>query len=351
MLRLPHGRQAPLWLAVLTLSILPSTGHTQPKPQKFLFDSFDKVELQGTWYPSSAEGTKSPVVLLLHKYGGSRLQEGWETLAQALQDKGFAVLSFDFRGHGDSTTVKPEFWNYPTNLRGIKGGNPKKETINYKEFGPGYVPFLINDIAAAKFAIEQKNNARECNANDIIIVGAEEGASLGLMWVATEWKRYKRVYNQLGQISYNPEPEAKDLAALVSLSIRPEVGAVKVPTQSIFANQKMREFGLCFFYGEEDTKAKSFTSYIYDKVLAADKNKQLKLTYSIPAEKTKLAGHELLSQKALGISDLVVKYIAEKVREVRPAKVWLERDVGGPGRPILNPLAQVSLSTIGINLP
>src|SRR5262249_12938559 len=136
------GRLPLLLLSGLALLLLPAVGRTDPpKPQKLLFETFDKVQLQGTWFPSSADGNKSPIVILVHKIGGNDQQEGWESLAQVLQEKGLAVLAFDFRGHGDSKTVKPEFWALSTsNTRAIKGANPKKQDIEWKEFLPSYYP-------------------------------------------------------------------------------------------------------------------------------------------------------------------------------------------------------------------
>ncbi|MBL8798803.1 MAG: hypothetical protein JNM56_33225 [Planctomycetia bacterium] len=340
-------------LAWAALVGLPTAGRSEPpKPSKIVFETFDKAELQGTWYPSSVEGTKSPCVILLHRIGGNRLQEGWESLAQALQEKGFAVMSFDFRGHGDSTTVRPEFWAVRPNTANIRGANPKKESISFKEFSPNYYSMLVNDLAAAKLAVEQKNNARECNSADVMIVGAEEGAALGLLWMASEQRRYKKNFDQLGRQVYNTDPEAKDLAGLVCLSLRPTLGGgsggVRLPYTTIFNNAKMRELPMCFFYGDEDAAGKQFALTLYDKVLAADRNK-LKLTFKVEMEKTKLAGHELLGKKALGTEELVAKYLADKVRDARPAKVWGERDVGGPGRPNLNPLTAVPLGVFGIN--
>lgn len=339
-------------LSWIVLAGLPTAGRAEPpKPSKIVFETFDKAELQGTWYPSSVEGTKSPCVILLHKIGGNRLQEGWETLAQALQERGFAVMSFDFRGHGDSTTVRPEFWAVRPNTANIKGAGPKKESINFKDFSPAYYPMLVNDIAAAKFAVEQKNNARECNSADVMIVGAEEGAALGLLWMASEHRRFKMNFNPMGMKVLNPDAEAKDLAGLVCLSLRPTLGGgtagVRLPTTTIFNNAKMRELPMCFFFGGEDAAGKQFALNIYEKVLAADKNK-LKLTFKVEMEKTKLSGHELLGKKALGTEELVAKYLADKVREARAAKVWGERDVGGPGRPNLNPLSAVPLGPFGI---
>jgi predicted esterase len=366
MRRFPRGRLT-LLLAGLLVALVPATVRAEPaKAQKVLIETFDKVQLQGSWYPSGGEATKSPCVILLHKIGGNREQKGWESLAQQLQEKGFAVLSFDFRGHGDSRTIKPEFWNFRSNTNGIKGGgNPKKESIDWKEFSPAYLPMLVNDISAAKLYVEQKNNARECNAADIYIVGAEDGASLGLTWMATEWNRRKRYIGMNGLPVFNPEPEAKDLAGLVCLSIRPMIGtgsaAARLPTNSLWKETKMRELPLCLFYGQEDKETASFAATIYDKILTAERSK-LKLTFRFEVQKAKLTGHELLDKRGslwskgkvddtgLTVEELIVRF-GDKVKESRAAKAWGERDVGAEGKINLNPLLPVNLQSLGITVP
>jgi dienelactone hydrolase len=356
MSRLPFGRMVPLLLAALAVALLPPAGRSDaPKAQKLLFETFDKVQIQGSWYPSSADGNKSPCVILVHKIGGNCAQEGWENLAQALQEKGFAVLAFDFRGHGESKTIKPQFWNLcRSNTSGIKGANAKKESIDWKEFAPSYMPMLVNDISAAKLELERRNNAKECNANEVYLVGEEDGAALAMMWMSTEWNRRKRGYNQVGQVVFNPDPEGKDLAGFVCLSLRQSLGAgtsgVKVPTGTIYNNQKMRELPTCLFFGGEDAPGKAASINLYDKVLNAEKSK-LKLTFKIEVEKTKLVGHELLGKKALGTEDLIAKYLADKVHESRPAKAWSMRDVPEEGKPPINPLVQTPLTSLGITLP
>src|SRR5437870_4168269 len=73
------------------------------KGEKVRFDTYDGVELVGTFYPSGAGGN-APTVLMLHQIGGNREQDGWSDLAEKLQPS-YSVLIFDFRGHGDSTSV------------------------------------------------------------------------------------------------------------------------------------------------------------------------------------------------------------------------------------------------------
>lgn len=104
-----------LGLALFALVSVGGTVRAADKPTKVTFDTVDGVTLQGTFWPSP-KGKDEPTVLLLHKIGSDSHKDGWDDLAAKLQDKGYSVLSFDFRGHGNSTSIDPmKFWNrmYP----------------------------------------------------------------------------------------------------------------------------------------------------------------------------------------------------------------------------------------------
>src|SRR5437763_16666774 len=94
-------------LALLT----PSTARAQPKKdtETVKFETVDAVDLKGTYWPST-KGKKAPVAIMLHRIGGKSKEAGWAELAEELQKAGFAVLAFDFRGHGESTSVGAAFW-------------------------------------------------------------------------------------------------------------------------------------------------------------------------------------------------------------------------------------------------
>src|SRR5262249_44703687 len=158
------------------------------------------------------------------------------------------------------------------------------------------------------------------------------GAGLGLIWVAAEFNRHKKGFNMAGMQIYYPDPEGKDLASFVALSVKQTLGtgsaSIRLPTANLFKHPKTRDLPMCFFYGDEDAAGKSFAQYLYGpKVLNAEsKTKPLKLTFEIPMKGTKLTGQELLGKKALETEVFVAKYISEKVKEARSAKVWTERD-------------------------
>jgi len=71
--------------------------------QKVKFQTGDGVELHGHWYASANKNP--PVVLFLHALGENGNADEWRKLAKTLQKEGFAVLMFDFRGHGNSTAI------------------------------------------------------------------------------------------------------------------------------------------------------------------------------------------------------------------------------------------------------
>jgi pimeloyl-ACP methyl ester carboxylesterase len=306
--------------------------------EKITFESFDKVELQGDWYPSD-KGAKGPCALVIHKLGGDRKQLA--PIAEALQKAGFAVLAPDLRGHGASKSVTAsDFWRVAANSRGIrKVGAAAKNTseIDYKEFLPNYYPFLVNDLVAAKIALEKKNNARECNINDLVVVGAEDGATLGAMWLYTEWDRRIPSINGMGQMVYS-EPEGRDIAAVVALSLRSGLGSSKTVNLSgnlpsfysgagLRDGEKIREkTGFCFFFGDGDSDSAGISNRIFNNALQAEKLK-LKLTYKVELKKTKLAGAALLAQEGLDVEPLIIKYLKERVFETRKSTLWAERDL------------------------
>src|SRR5262249_40278407 len=138
-----------LGVAMLALP-WPGAAGAQDKGGKVSFDTADGVTIQGTFY--RGKGKDEPAGLLLHKLGSDSHKDGWDSLAEKLNAKGYGVLSFDFRGHGASTAVDPaKFWSrqYPYNARydrtqGLDARRKPKEIINQKDFAPGYLAYLIN---------------------------------------------------------------------------------------------------------------------------------------------------------------------------------------------------------------
>ena len=195
--------------------------------QRVPLTTADGVELDGTYFPSPAAGRNAPCLMMVHKYGSDRSKIDWINLAVKLQREGFAVLTFDLRGHGNSTTLSnpQQFWRIPFNRNGIRGGlsSNLKSVIDYKDFKPSYFPYLVNDLAAARRFFELKNDAGEVNVHSLTILGAQEGAGLGFLFTATEYNRSYRVGVTALQSNGTSYIAGEDIAAGVwlSLTMRP----------------------------------------------------------------------------------------------------------------------------------
>jgi hypothetical protein len=338
---LPRVRAVRGWFTVLALFLVPAAGQAQKGGEEVQFDTVDKVELHGTFY--SAGKAKAPCVLLLHKYGGNRQQKGWDELAQALS-KDFAVLSFDFRGHGDSTTVDPSAFWVGSNASMIKNANKKPSKISYKDFAAGYLPMLANDVAAAKRYLDRQNDAGACNSSNLVVIGAEEGAAIGALWIHTEWQRNRLIKNAFNKWVVDPQGKVagEDIASAVWLSIPSKFNGVDVGHWLKGPSNKVRDkVPMAFFYGSQDTKAQAAATALFNELKRAGRDK-MDLT-AVRPKNTKLAGVDLLGKKDFKTEEEISNYL-EKALQKRGVKAWVQRDAD-------RPLVQVPLQEFRLGLP
>ena len=316
----------------LALLLLPFAGRAAGQAggnvERVRFETADQVEIHGSYYPSS-KGTKGGCAILLHQLGGNSQQEGWDDLARELQQKlGLAVLTFDFRGHGNSVSVRPGFWTFRGNQL-LKTFRPNKlpSRISYKDFSrlESYL-LMVNDIAAAKRFLDRKNDNQECNTSNVVLIGAETGATLGVLWARSEWERRRIIPGTPVLAGGQPIIEGQDLACAVCLSISPTIHTYKVNV-SDWLRPIRKKLPVFLLHGENDSRAANFSRSLYENALQASSDKSLKYTSlkAVPGS-NKLAGRELLGKKSLGTEELIVKYV-EKVLDEGPKPLWSKRDV------------------------
>ena len=229
------------------------------------FKTFDGVKLSGKLYAGvGGKGKPDATVLLIPNFdlkkGGGIQQEGYDTLAKGLQSEGYTVLSFDFRGFGDSKTVDPVvFWKQNHNLTNVKSkrvGGKLAAAIDHKDFITNYVQYFVNDIAAAKAFLDQENDNKSCNSSNVVVIGAGYGATLGAMWVANECRRRKDLAI-LGGVPMLGDIEAEDIAGAVWLSLQPSLpGGKNVPlTKWIVEGGRANKIPMAFIHGKNDSVA------------------------------------------------------------------------------------------------
>jgi alpha-beta hydrolase superfamily lysophospholipase len=198
------------------------------------------------WLPKEPKSPKeTPIVLLLHMRGKS--QRDWFPFAQFLQQKGLAVCTFDFRGHGQSREVNPDLYvpvvqamksaaskipnliQEPVVPQGqrrvaetveraveekdVKGRRKPSEKIEAaEEFRTGKeIAFALPiDLQTIKEFLITKHNEGTINIRRLGIVGAEMGALVALEWMQRAEFKDGRTRGW--------EKIDSDLAALVLLS-------------------------------------------------------------------------------------------------------------------------------------
>jgi alpha-beta hydrolase superfamily lysophospholipase len=323
-----------LGFAALALAVLPAGpafGQGKKGESKEVsFNSHDGVELKGTLYPNAAGKRDGAVVLLLHNFdskkGGSSQKENLPALAKALHADGYVVLSFDFRGFGDSKSVnKDKFWKFPHN-KNLRGALKQAETIDQKDFKSPYYPYLVNDIAAAKAYLDRLNDQGACNTSNLLIVGAGQGATLGAMWMANECRR-KMDKNPPGVAAFAPmldEPESRDLAGAIWLTMSPRLENKTLPIRTWLRDVgKTNKVPMAFYYGENDLTGANFAKSAIGNLKG--RGKGLELTGTKAVKGTRLTGSKLL-EKTLG-TDTAMKAYFNKVMEARGNKEQRKRDV------------------------
>jgi len=325
-----------LGLAVLAavLASAPASRGQAKKPantKSVTFKTSDGVELSGTFYPNPS-GKAEATVLILHdfdlKKGGSTEKEGWPELAADLQKAGYSVLMFDFRGFGDSKNVSASFWNArhngPHNVARKGGKTP--DTVSHTDFRPTYVPYLVNDIAAAKAYLDRQNDQRNCNTSSLVVIGAGESATLGALWMANECRRRKdkNPTAALGVgVPMLGDPESKDLAAGIWLSISPTLGRRNVGVGKWVAEAgRDHKVPMAFVFGKGDTASDNLSRSL-EKSIKGGKGAGLQLTGIRPVP-GKLVGRALLTKET---RDWIVKDYLGKVMEARGNKEWVDRKV------------------------
>jgi len=138
--------------ALAKKSKAPSTKH------KIEFTTKDKFILVGDLYIANPS-TNKPLVVMLHSFGVN--SKAWKDIAEALRLKGYNCLVMDLRGHGRSV------YNEQLKLK----SRYKFTSTDWQK--------LPNDVIESINYI--KSNYSKINTSRLIFVGADIGASAGIL--------------------------------------------------------------------------------------------------------------------------------------------------------------------------
>ena len=315
------GNPARWSLGLALLLIAPSLvahaaapGAKDEKGKRVNFRTVDGVDLTGTFYARPATSKEKACVILLHdftkKNGGDSHVDDMDKLAEDLQADGYDVLSFDFRGHGDSKNVTDVFWTFPHNrLVAPQGFNPKSppSSIDQKSFPASYYPHLVDDVSAAKAFLDRKSSGKEVNSANVVVVGCGQGAGIGMAWMFSQYRLHRQKGVKPNRAPDFDDPEGKDIVCGVWLTPSAQVEGITVPYKEYLDELELtHKVPMLFVYGDQDDKGKEQTLAWLRAVMPkyellgdgkGDKHpeKKLKLTRDWAIKETKLASSKLLS--------------------------------------------------------
>jgi len=186
-----------------------------PAPEEVTFNTTDGVNIKGTFYKGD-KGKDTVPIIMVHMYGRDR--SDWHPLALRLQKEGHSVLTFDLRGHGESTKAT-------VNGREIK--------LDYRDMktAQAFRIMVLQDMEAAKQILMAKHNAGELNIDKLCVVGAELGAALAMNWAVLDWSWPVLLTGKQGQdvkalILLSPEWSFKGFGVVDALKFPPILQAI-----------------------------------------------------------------------------------------------------------------------------
>jgi len=307
-----------LALGLAAALLVPPGALAQEKKERFEATTADGVKLVGDFYPSE-KGKRAPVVLLLHSVGQTRSGEpqsrrNFGKLPELLQKEGYAVLAFDFRGHGDSTEVLPAYWVANPPAKPIVG-KPKTE-LSLKDLRPRDYLKFGNDLNAAKDWLNLRNNAGEVNSSNLAIIAAEQSGMIALIWTVGELSdplRRKPTGRSQGD----------DISCILNLSYSPFLLNQTLDVWLKDTLRSLQKIPMANVVGEKDTVSlnawRRALSYIRPESDAKKFQDMGTGTEILP--KTNLVGHKLLGQEALKTDEWLVGYL----KKIVPDKPWQEQ--------------------------
>jgi pimeloyl-ACP methyl ester carboxylesterase len=345
----------------------------QEKPSTETVTTADGVQLTGEFSKAPKGTGNDPVVVLLYPPGIDRTMEkgNWKGLAAELNEAGYHVFRFDWRGHGNSKVVKGNtFWtnNFTGahNTKYIKGSQKKPGTINVKDFSPQYFPLYVNDLAAVRAHLDQKNDNNDLNTSSIYLVGGDEAAALGFMWLTAEWSKPAVYAPQPTVPGYEVLPDPRfpsvrgnpalaagaNYAGCIWLSpnrpnVYPEATVrewVKTYAADIRENNPM-----LFLYGDKDATGKRQAEFLFNEVLVANPRpgnplKKLEQTFISPVKDAgALKGGNLLGNDAKFQTETTIKKYLAALQKERAKVARKQRTYSAP--------YYVNLDAFGLRLP
>jgi pimeloyl-ACP methyl ester carboxylesterase len=294
-----------------------------PKPRNVNLPTKDGVGLN-TLYYEGTEGEKTVPVVVIHDWKEKEDGATYESLAEYLQSKGYAVILPDLRGHGSSTRQKKD----ARQSRTLTSRNVKPENV------------VAGDLEAVRMFLLEENNAKKLNLAATTLIGVGKGAILAAHYAIYDWDPSvrggnTRVSTQLrggnqdvrALILVSPQTKISKQMKIDALSRHPTVGTGEVSTL-ILVGQKQ---GNAANKEPKETRESKTAQNIYARLKQNDHITETddvgKWTLFLKALDTEHNGETLLNETEhdLGARATVASFLELRLRNRDHNFPWTER--------------------------
>lgn len=293
-----------------------NTEELKPRSESLSVKDDPRIHIAMTYWPSGVKQDAS-VVVLLHGLNGNQLD--WGALPKQLHDDGYAVITVDLRGHGQSKGTSDE----PEKSSKNKAKTPKtgKAAVDAASLrARDYEAMVAFDMEAVKQFIFAEHQARRLNMNKMAIIGAGMGAAVGVRYAALDWLKKPHSDGPVG----NQTPRGQDVRALVLLTPETEIIGLSLPDAIKTLRTPLFGVAMMFAVGKKDKADKGQTKKLYDQAASlenTEKNPQrmyLLDDYNTPTKGTAMLG------KGLPVELNIMNFLKKHLQEVRSE--WRDRE-------------------------
>ena len=216
-----------------------------PKPRNVDLKTKDDVELNALYYEGT-EGEKTVPVVVIHDWNKKEEGATYESLAEYLQSKGYAVILPDLRGYGSSTRQK----NDAGQSRTLTPRNVKPEKV------------VFRDLEAVRMFLLKENNAKKLNLAATTLIGVGKGAILAAHYAVYDWDEFYRWPNKdakapgIRRAIVKTRGGEKDVKALILVSPQTKIGKqMKIDALSRHPTVGTGEVSMLILVGQKQANA------------------------------------------------------------------------------------------------
>ena len=294
-------------VALASMCGLSSAQEGKPRPVK-LESAADGLPIAATYYPAKAEQADqkmAPVVLLLQGDNENRLvwekkptvfsesQQKTKALADVLHDEGYAVMTIDLRGQGESP---------------LPGGRAVRNA-DY--------PAMLGDIEAAKRFLMEEHQAERLNINKLGIVAADSAVPLAVNYAKLDWE--KPDYDD-APTAADRTPRGRDVRALVLMSPANSAGRVRTLSGISFTRDPRLKIATLLLYGKDDPQDDGLSMRIAGQLRTDDDPLD---EYAVVAYPTRFRGTGLIGDGQLNAERHAVNFLNQFLKGL-PSE-WVDR--------------------------